>query len=216
MSPITHFLTGWALANSANFIRRDRTVVTLAAVMPDIDGLGAIPELLTRNTSHPLLWFSQYHHSLHTLMFAIVVAIVSFALAQQRWKTAALALLAFHVHLLEDLLGARGPDGLWSIPYFLPFSPYQWTWAGQWPLNGWQNYLLTAGLLMVTFFIAWKYCRSPLEIVSIKADRAFVAAVHHRFPSQAGPGFHPLRSEAPGEIRDASPAETRTGSDGLK
>jgi len=34
---------------------------------PDLDGLGIIPELLTRNSSHPLLWFSLYHHSLPLL-----------------------------------------------------------------------------------------------------------------------------------------------------
>src|SRR5258708_35214675 len=66
---------------------------------------------LTRNSSHPLLWFSLYHHSLHNLMFALVIAALAFALAAQKWKTGLLALLSFHVHLFEDVLGSRGPDG---------------------------------------------------------------------------------------------------------
>jgi membrane-bound metal-dependent hydrolase YbcI (DUF457 family) len=107
MSPITHFLTGWMAANLAKLDRKDRAIVTLACVVPDIDGLGIIPELLTRNSSHPLLWFTLYHHSLHTLAFALVVAVVSFVLARQRWRTAWLALLSFHLHLLEDMAGSR-------------------------------------------------------------------------------------------------------------
>ena len=52
-----------------------------AAVAPDLDGIGIVPELLTRNTSHPLLWFSQYHHSLHTLAFALVCTLAAYLIA---------------------------------------------------------------------------------------------------------------------------------------
>jgi inner membrane protein len=55
MSPVTHFLTGWVLANSAALERRDRLLVTLSVVAPDIDGLGIVAEVLTRNSQHPLL-----------------------------------------------------------------------------------------------------------------------------------------------------------------
>src|SRR5260370_39310411 len=107
MSPVRHFLTGWVFANCAKLKPRDRAIVTLASVAPDLDGLGIIPELLTRNSSHPLVWFSLYHHSLHTLAFALVIAGGAFVLATQRWKTGLLALLSFHLYLAEDLLGAR-------------------------------------------------------------------------------------------------------------
>lgn len=123
MSPATHFLTGWVLANAASLNRRERALVTLACVVPDVDGLGIVAEYFTRNSKHPLEWFSTYHHTLHSLPFAVVVAVASFALATQRWKTAGLAFLSFHVHLLEDLLGSRGPEGYqWPIPYFIPVS----------------------------------------------------------------------------------------------
>ena len=70
MSPVTHFLTGWVLANAVDLNRRDRAIVTIAAVVPDVDGLGIVAEILTRHSQHPLLWFSDYHHALHTLLFA--------------------------------------------------------------------------------------------------------------------------------------------------
>jgi hypothetical protein len=123
VSPVTHVLTGWILANSASLRRRERALVTLAGVVPDIDGLGIVAEYLTRNSRHRLEWFSTCHHSLHSLAFAVVVATVTFTLATQRGKTASLAFLSFHIHLLEDLVGSRGPDRYqWPIPYLTPFS----------------------------------------------------------------------------------------------
>src|ERR1041385_4943149 len=87
MSPVTHFFAGWLLASvpptvgPSALTRREKALVVAAAVAPDLDGLGIIPELLTRHSSHPLLWFSQYHHSLHTLAFALVCTILAFAIA---------------------------------------------------------------------------------------------------------------------------------------
>lgn len=184
MNPITHFLVSWVVANSATLDRRERAIVTLAGVTPDLDGLGAIPELLTRNTAHPLNWFSEYHHVLgHNLGFGLLVACASFPLATRRWKTAALAFLTFHLHLLCDVLGARGPDGdHWPIPYLLPFShAWQWTWSGQWALNAWQNFAITGAALALMFYLAWARGYSPLEMVSLRADAALVTALHERF-----------------------------------
>ena len=187
MSPATHFLVGWMVANTGGLNRRERAAVSVAGVIPDIDGLGAIPEVLTRNSSHPLTWFSDYHRTFHNLTFAVVVASISFALATRRWKTAALAFLSFHLHLLGDLLGARGPEGhQWPIPYFLPFSrTWEWTWEGQWALNAWPNFLITFVLLLAMFYLAWQRGFSPLEMLSSPADNAFVRALRARFAHRA-------------------------------
>jgi hypothetical protein len=184
MSPVTHFFAGWLLAGATSLTRREKAIVVAAAVVPDIDGLGAVAEVLTRNSSHPLLWFSQYHHSLHTLMFALLITALAFLLARQRWKTALLAFLSFHLHLLGDLIGARGPDGYgWPIPYLKPFSDaVQLSWQGQWALNAWQNIVITGAMLIMTFWMAWKYQTSPLELLSAKANQSFVAALRARFP----------------------------------
>jgi len=183
MSPVTHFLTGWVLANLTPLGRRDRALVTLSVVVPDVDGLGIVIEVLTRNSSHPLLWFSQYHHTLHNLAFALVVTLFAFAAAQQKWKTAALCFLGFHLHLFEDLLGSRGPDGdQWPIPYLTPFSSaLPLTWRGQWSLNAWPNFAITLALLGITLYLAWWRGYSPLEMVSVRADAALVATLRRRF-----------------------------------
>ena len=81
MRPVTYFLTGWLLANRARLDRRERALVTLAGVAPDVDGLGIASELLTRNSAHPLNWFSLYHHRSHTLAFSLIVVAVAAVLA---------------------------------------------------------------------------------------------------------------------------------------
>ena len=188
MSPVTHFLTGWVLANLADVERQDRALVSLACVVPDVDGLGIVPELLTRHSTHPLLWFSQYHHSLHTLGFALVVTLASLLLATRRWITGLLTLVSFHLHLFEDILGSRGPDGeQWPISYLMPFSSRaQWIWSGRWALNAWPNLVITMALLVATFYLAWLRGFSPLEMISQRADRAYVRALRYRFPIRLG------------------------------
>ena len=184
MSPVTHFLSGWVLANCARLDARDRTIVTLACVVPDVDGLGIIPELLTRNSARPLLWFTLYHHALHNLAFALVVAVIAALLAKDKFMTSFLAFFSFHVHLVEDVLGSRGPDGYqWPIPYLAPFShSLQLSWQGEWRLDAWQNIVITIALLSVTIWLAWRRGFSPLEMISGKADAAFVKTLRERFP----------------------------------
>ena len=181
MSPVTHFLTGWVFANCAKLKPRDRAIVTLASVVPDLDGLGIVPELLTRNSSHPLLSPFLAHARV-----CIGCSRRAFVLATQRWKTGLLALLSFHLHLVEDLLGARGPDGYqWPIPYLKPFSStLQLTWQGQWQLNAWPNIAITIVLLGTTLWLAWRRRFSPLEMISARLDSAFVEALRHRFPAR--------------------------------
>ncbi|OGW28370.1 MAG: metal-dependent hydrolase [Nitrospirae bacterium GWC2_57_13] len=186
MSPITHLLAGWLVANgNKDFSRRERTVITLAGICPDIDGFGIVAEALTRNGDTPLLWWSNYHHVLgHNLLFGLFVTLVAFLLTARNRAVAALVFVSFHLHLLGDVVGARGPgDDQWVIPYFLPFSPHEFSWAGQWELNAWPNFVITGLLLIAMFSLAWKRGYSPLEMISTKADAAFVHALRQRFGS---------------------------------
>ncbi len=186
MSPITHFLMGWAVASSApSLTKRERAMVTWASVVPDVDGLGIVAERLTQNSAHPLNWWSDYHHVLgHNLGFALVVSTVAAIFTRQKIKSTLLVLFSFHLHLLADLIGARGPDGdQWPIPYLLPFSKQlQLTWSGQWALNAWQNFVITAVLIAIAVALARRRGFSPLEMLSPKADSVFVGALRARFP----------------------------------
>jgi membrane-bound metal-dependent hydrolase YbcI (DUF457 family) len=187
MNPITHALAGWAVAETIDDIgRRERGLIVLAAVAPDLDGFGLPFELATRNTSHALLWWSEYHHILgHNLLFCVIVAaFVGFFSTTRRWLVAAATFAAFHLHLLCDLAGSRGPDGYeWAIPYLWPFSNrIQLVWSGQWALNAWPNIAITLMLLLMTFVLAWRRGYSPLGLVFPGADRLFVETLRARFP----------------------------------
>jgi hypothetical protein len=184
MNPLTHLLTGWVVANSAELAPRDRALVTLAGIMPDIDGIGILAEIATEQTSGALFWWSKYHHVLcHNLGFGLLIGFIVFWAATRRWMSTFLALIAFHLHMLGDLIGSRGPDGYqWPIPYLLPFSQnWQLTWKGQWELNAWPNILFTILALATTLYLAWKRGFSPLELVSRKADAALVSALRKKF-----------------------------------
>lgn len=185
MSPITHFLMGWVTANARPGLSlRDRALVTWASVIPDIDGLGIVPELLTRNSSHPLNWWTDYHHVLgHNIGFALVWTAILFWCGRHKWATALLGFASFHLHLLADLVGARGPDGdQWPIPYLSPFSTqWQWTWSGQWPLNAWQNVLITGLLLVISLVLARNRGYSPLGLFSTRGEAQLISVLRHRF-----------------------------------
>ena len=47
MNPITHLLVGWSVAESAALSRRDRALVAIAGVAPDVDGAGILLDFAT-------------------------------------------------------------------------------------------------------------------------------------------------------------------------
>jgi len=182
--PATHLLVSWTVAESARLSKRDRTLVTLAGVLPDIDGLGVIAEIATERSTSPLYWWSEYHHVLcHNIGFCLLILPIAALLATKRWAVIMLCAIAFHLHLLGDIAGSRGPDGhQWPIPYLLPYSGHwQLTWDGQWELNAWPNIVLTVVLLALTLYLAWKRGHSPVGMVSSHADAAFTATLRKRF-----------------------------------
>ena len=189
MNPVTHLLVGWTVANTTTLTQRERALVAIAGIVPDVDGFGIVTDLLTRNSEHPLELWGRFHHVLaHNLGFGLGVGVAAFALSRRRWVTASLALLSFHLHLAGDLVGARGPDGdQWPIPYLSPYSQdWQLTWTGQWALNAWPNFVITGALLLLAFYLAWRRAFSPLELVSSRADRAFVKTLRDRFGAPKG------------------------------
>ena len=184
MQPITHLLASWTVAGIPRLESRDRIIITLAGISPDVDGVGIVVELATEHIQQPLLWYSKYHHIIgHNLIFGIVISLTAAAIARRRLLTAALVFFVFHLHLFCDLIGSRGPDGYqWPIPYFYPFfQNIELSWSGQWALNAWPNILFTIILMMITCYLAWKKGLSPLEIISKRANRVFVDMFRQRF-----------------------------------
>lgn len=184
MSPITHLLISWSVANTGRTNQRERALITVAGVIPDIDGLGIVADFLTRNSENPLEWWEKYHHILgHNIGFALLTTACVFLLSTRRYVSALLAFLSIHIHLFCDVIGSRGPEGYqWPIPYLQPFSNvWQIAWKGQWALNAWPNFVITGAAICIIFYLAWKRGYSPLEMVSSRADQAFVETLRKRF-----------------------------------
>ena len=97
------------MAASAPIERRERALVALAGVAPDVDGLGLVVDVLTAHSANPTELWGRFHHVLgHNLGFGLALSCVAWMLARRRIRTALLVLLSFHLHLIGDLVGARG------------------------------------------------------------------------------------------------------------
>lgn len=186
MNPITHYLASWTAADLARLESRDRTLVSLCGVAPDLDGLGAIVDGANHLLGRPATWyFGEYHHALlHGLPAALLIPAVAAGFARRRLRTFVMGVVVVHLHFLCDVAGSRGPDAgdIWPIHYLAPLSDRLTVhWAGQWPLNAWPNIVLTIGLMAYAFFCAATVGHSPVELLGARADRTFVAAVQQRW-----------------------------------
>src|SRR4051812_8288198 len=186
MSPITHLLASWLIAQKTTDNFRDCRLVTFAGLVPDIDGLGLVVDI-GRNMAgaEPTMLYQQYHHYLmHGGAGAILTAAIFGMAARKHWRTALLVLLTFHLHLLCDFVGSRGPDpeDVWPIFYFGPFSKIPvWRGKGQWSLDGWQNRVFSLALVAWVFWIAITRGRSVVEVFHRRADEVFVQILRKWF-----------------------------------
>ena len=183
MSPITHLFAGWVVADRTADGVRDCRLVTLAGLAPDLDGIGLVVDIVRNAVHHTqsFYYYQVYHHSLlHGIPGALVVAGLAAALAKKSGRVFLLAMIALHLHLLCDLLGSRGPElgDLWPIFYLAPISnDPMWLWRGQWQLDGWQNRIITLGLMVWIMGRALKRGESIVAIFSQRADLVFVATL---------------------------------------
>lgn len=173
MNPIVHAELGWLLSQRLRE-RRDRILVTIAGVIPDLDGLS----LLGGEEA-----YGRWHHLLtHGAIAAAVAGALGLALGRERVKTALLVLAAFHLHILCDLAGS-GPG--WPILYWYPFSSAEWFWSGQWNLASWQNSVIGMAATLACLAGALIWGRTVVEIFSLRADAAVVSALRKRFGKTA-------------------------------
>lgn len=173
MNPIVHAELSW-LGSQKLSERRDRLLVTLGGVIPDLDGL----TLLAGEEA-----YGEWHHVLtHGIVSAVVLSAALAAFAKRRLAVFGLAFAAFHLHLLCDLLGS-GPG--WPLYYLWPFSRAETYWPGQWELASWQNSLIGLAATLLVLACALPRGRTIVELFSTKADAKIVATLRKRFSRAA-------------------------------
>ena len=130
------------------------------------------------NTFH---YYQQYHHYLlHGWPGAMIVSVLLMFFGRQHWRVLFACLLTFHLHLVCDLIGSRGPTArdLWPICYSEPFFRHPiWFFKSQWRLDGWQNRVITLILFLTELGLAPRRGYSCVEVFNRKADTVFVAVL---------------------------------------
>lgn len=178
MAPETHLLASWVIAAKTTHSDRDCRLVALAGILPDLDGLGLLLDGMAALVGRKTHFYLQYHHYLlHGIFGALLIAGVMAFFARDRWRVVLLALLVFHLHLLCDFVGSRGPskEDLWPLFYLGPFDKDpMWIWAGQWRLDSWVNRLLSVWLFGWALWLAVAKGYSFVGVFSRRADAVFV------------------------------------------
>ena len=165
MSPITHALIGWTLSQPLTK-KRDRCLATVAAIVPDIDGLTLLGGVDL---------YHEFHHTFgHNIFFGFMFSAFSTWKSPEQKKVFLLGFLSFHSHLVCDLLGS-GAD--WGIYYLWPASRWEITSFPpfQWELESWQNIITTVIFMIIVMGIGIKKRRTIVELFSTNADEKFVA-----------------------------------------
>jgi hypothetical protein len=146
---LTHIGLSWIVANLLPGSRKDRWLIVLAGVVPDLDGVGILWSQTAYNATHRVMG--------HCLMFGLLLIAIAVLRADAPWKTAALTAISFHLHLVLDVVGTGGLP----IRYFWPFSDRGWEYRGHWVLASWQNALVMAATLGGVVWMVWHSAREP-------------------------------------------------------
>ena len=152
----THILSGWIVGNALPRLdARGRLCCMIAASAADLDGLGFF-------FGEEAYW--RFHHVVGHNVFVGLLgsAALAFYPRRHRLLTFAACIVCFHLHLLMDFYGS-GPG--WEIHYLWPLDGRGFKTTHAWPLMSWQNYLAFALLGGLTFLIARRRRRTPVELL---------------------------------------------------
>ncbi|MBI3881765.1 MAG: metal-dependent hydrolase [Verrucomicrobia bacterium] len=183
MSPITHLLASWLIAAKTTDNPRDCRLVTLAGLAPDLDGAGMLVDVIRAfsGSDDGFIFYQRYHHWVgHGLPAALVITALFACFAKNRARVAVLTFAVFHLHLLFDLVGSRGPSpaDLWPIYYLGPLSRSgMWLWAGQWPLDAWPNRVFSVVLFFGALALAARLGHSVVGVFNHRADVVFIGVL---------------------------------------
>lgn len=173
INTIDHIQVGWICGHLGDFDRRERRILMLASLAPDIDGLFLAaywnPEL-----------FNSLHHTFgHNLFYPVAIGAIAAAFARRRrGKMFLLGILMVLLHYIVDMLTAAD----WGIPFFWPFSHVQYNIpyflgvpdssieAWDFALKVIVQWILKIAVLSGTVLIYIKHRRTFIELISSNLD----------------------------------------------
>ncbi len=188
----SHLLISWFAAEAAGLrSSRDRRIVALSGLAPDIDVLaylGAIVYFgLDKELAFEHVWQVVHHRYTHGLGFVLLTGIVTFIVASRGTMpsemalrraagVAVLSMIASIVHVFCDVVGG-GPT--WPVYPLWPVSDFSWAVNWSWTLADWPNTVILFMCLAGMMLYAKKSGHSAMESLNYKLDRWFVTIIQH-------------------------------------
>lgn len=120
---VGHGQVGWFLARGARLEAQDRKLVTVAAMLPDLDGLSILGGYG--------LYYSGHHVWLHSVWAALGFALLAATFATRRLVVFGLSLVAVALHVVSDGFGLLACAPLWPVSnwVFWPNDERYWVAA---------------------------------------------------------------------------------------
>ena len=181
----SHLIVTWFAAEAAGLDSpRDRRIVALSGLAPDIDVLAYVGGIVyfgfDKDLAFEHVWEVFHHRYTHGLGFVLLTGIVSYLLVRpgagkegnrRAVAVAALSMAASMIHVFCDVVGG-GPT--WPVYPLWPISDFGWAVGWSWTLADWPNNLILFSCLAGMMVYGRLSGRSPLEAINYDLDRWFV------------------------------------------
>jgi membrane-bound metal-dependent hydrolase YbcI (DUF457 family) len=159
-------MLGWAIGNIVPGDSRLRRWATVAAVVPDVDGIPIV---------FGVRYYAEYHHTFgHNVFFLLGMSAVT-AKVLRSWKAGLVVFACIASHLLTDAYFTG--SGLYL---FWPFSWQPYTFPGGYSLSDPINIQLFYVGLFLVLLVALIYRRTPIELFSPGLDRLLMSVFRPR------------------------------------
>lgn len=184
-----HIGIGWVIGVAGGLrSRRDRRIVGLAGLAPDIDILVYPAAWLSYGFDLDrafALYANVHHRYTHGIAFVVLAAVVAWRMAAgRRGLVALLTALAVVAHVVCDVI-ASGPA--WPVHPLWPWHDWAWSVAWSWNASDPRNIAVSAAAVIMMLGASWKRGYSPLECFSYRADDWMASVMRGEF--EASPRF---------------------------
>lgn len=186
----SHLIISWFAAEAAGLKSpRDRRIVALSGLAPDIDVLAYLGGIVyfgfDKNLAFEHVWQIVHHRYTHGLGFILLTGIIAFIVAsrgtrpgelayRQAAGVAILSMITSMVHVFCDVVGG-GPT--WPVYPLWPISDFGWAVSWSWSLADWPNTVILFSCLIGMMLYAKISGCSPMESINYNLDRWFVTII---------------------------------------
>ncbi len=188
----SHLIISWFAAEAAGLKSpRDRRIVALSGLAPDIDVLAYLGGIVyfgfDKELAFEHVWQVVHHRYTHGLGFVLLTGFIAFMVASRGTRpgepayrkaggVAVLSMTMSMVHVFCDVVGG-GPT--WPVYPLWPVSDFSWAVNWSWTLADWPNTVILFSCLAGMMLYAKLSGCSPMESINYNLDRWFLTIIQH-------------------------------------